>query len=440
MNRFVHGHATHPDWRMALALAAAQVDAQRAEPGHAAAPTLGWVYFTDHFTAAAPALLAALQQRWPGVEWIGASGVGIAASGAAGGVEYFGEPALALMLAELPRERFRVFSGARPLGGFSAHAAQVHADPGTAELAGLIAEMSDRTASGYLFGGLASGRAQCTQIAGSVLSGGLSGVAFDAGVALVSRVTQGCQPVGPQRRITAADRNVVTALDGEPALDCLLRDLGLEGTEPRAALPRLRETLVGLNDAADADGAGAGAGADGAGAGATTGRPTSATHGAFDHLASRGGAFGADTRVRHLIGIDPARRGVAIADTAAIGMQLAFCQRNVQAARRDLVRICAEVLDEVEPEAASALPAALALGAGAGGEAGFGGAAGRPIAGAVYVSCAGRGGPHFGGPSAELAIVRHALGDVPLVGFFAAGEIARSHLYGYTGVLTVFRA
>jgi len=44
MNRFLHGHATHPDWRIALALAAAQIDAQRHEPGHAAAPTLGWVY------------------------------------------------------------------------------------------------------------------------------------------------------------------------------------------------------------------------------------------------------------------------------------------------------------------------------------------------------------------------------------------------------------
>jgi small ligand-binding sensory domain FIST len=37
-----------------------------------------------------------------------------------------------------------------------------------------------------------------------------------------------------------------------------------------------------------------------------------------------------------------------------------------------------------------------------------------------------------------MQIVRHALGDVPLVGFFAAGEIARHHIYGYTGVLTVF--
>ncbi len=62
----------------------------------------------------------------------------------------------------------------------------------------------------------------------------------------------------------------------------------------------------------------------------------------------------------------------------------------------------------------------------------------RGIAGAIYVSCSGRGGAHFGGPSAELQIVRRALGDVPLVGFFAGGEIARNHLYGYTGVLTVF--
>ena len=64
----------------------------------------------------------------------------------------------------------------------------------------------------------------------------------------------------------------------------------------------------------------------------------------------------------------------------------------------------------------------------------------RRIAGAIYVSCSGRGGPHFGAPSAELQIVRRALGDVPLVGFFAGGEIARHHVYGYTGVLTVFTA
>lgn len=419
MNRFLHGHATHPDWRIALALAAAQIEAQRREPGHAATPTLGWVYLTDACAPHADALLGELRQRWPGVEWVGATGIGVAADG----VEYFDEPALALLLTDLAPAHFRVFSGAQPLTGFDAHTANVHADPAAADLAGLIHDMSARTATGYLFGGLASAPSRQLHIAGNALSGGLSGVAFDRSVALVSRVTQGCQPIGPQRTVTGADRNVIVELDGEPALDCLLRDLGLQGVEPRAALPRLRQVLVGVSDAVETGAA----------------HEDTSTRSAFDAIARRSAgarAFGADTRVRHLIGLDPGRRGIAIADSAEVGMQLAFCARHVEAARRDLMRICAEVREEVEPEelplqSALALKDAQAVDAGA--------TAASGIAGAIYISCSGRGGAHFGAPSAELAIVRHALGDVPLVGFFAAGEIARRHLYGYTGVLTVFR-
>ena len=62
------------------------------------------------------------------------------------------------------------------------------------------------------------------------------------------------------------------------------------------------------------------------------------------------------------------------------------------------------------------------------------------VAAAIYISCAGRGGPHFGSPNAEMALISHALGDIPVVGMFAGGEIARRHIYGYTGVLTVFGA
>lgn len=419
MKQFLHAHATHPDWQMALALAASQIDAQRSEPGAAAAPTLGWIYFTDHFGPHAAALLNELHLRWPGVQWVGASGVGIAASG----VEYFDEPALALMLAEMPRDRFRVFSGARPLGGFAAHTANVHVDPAGNDTDELVRDLSARTATGYLFGGLASARGTAVQIAEAVLTGGLSGVAFDAQVALVSRVTQGCQPIGSVRTVTAADRNVVINLDGEGALDCLLRDLNLEGTDPRDALNTLRQTLVGVSDAPAA-----------ASEPRLAASGDASLRGRFDSMARRG-AFGPDTRVRHLVGLDPGRRGIAIGDLVEVGGQITFCSRNTEAARRDLMRICAEVREEVEPETLS-LEAALAL---KGSPARHATPPASPgIAGAIYVSCAGRGGAHFGAPSAELAIVKHALGDVPLVGFFASGEIAREHLYGYTGVLTVF--
>jgi small ligand-binding sensory domain FIST len=191
----------------------------------------------------------------------------------------------------------------------------------------------------------------------------------------------------------------------------MLRELGVSLDQPELALKVVRATLVGLMDPSNGGGP--------AGDGSAVGRT---------------GNFGSDVLVRHIVGLDPARRGVAVSDRLAVGMQLAFCQRNVQAARADLMRVCAEIREELEPQELP-LIAATALAAS---EAEAAPHPARGIAGAIYVSCSGRGGPHFGGPSAELQIVRRALGDVPLVGFFAGGEIARNHLYGYTGVLTVF--
>ena len=394
MPRFITAHASHPDAHGALALAAAQLDAQRAALTPRLDATLGWVYLTDALAPQADALLDDLRQRWPGVHWVGNIGVGVIASG----VEYIDEPALVLMLSDLPAGQFQVFNGRTPMLAAGAHSALVHADPRTHDLDELITELAGRTASGYLFGGLTASPQRCVHIADGVFEGGLSGVAFGPEVAIVSRVTQGCQPLGPARRITRSERNLVLALDGEPALPLLLDVLGISLQRPQQAMAALRATLVGLTDG-DAT------------ALAVSGRA--------------GGQFGADTRVRHLIGIDPARQGIAIADMADAGQQLAFCSRDVAAARRDLVRICAEIRDELEGDAAPQQA---------------GGAAPSRIAGAIYVSCSGRGGPHFGAPSAEALIVQHALGDVPLVGFFAAGEIAHHHLYGYTGVLTVFAA
>jgi small ligand-binding sensory domain FIST len=404
---------------MAAGLVLAQLRAQMALPEYAATPTLGLLYITDHYAQDAQDILDHLAAELPEItDWAGTVGVGVSASN----VEYYDEPALSVMLCAVPPHRYRVFSGVAPLGvgdamGFEPHTALVHADGTTADLPDLIAEMAARTATGYLFGGLASSRTQAVQFAtggngnikgqgkaGGVFRGGLSGVAFGEGVSLVSRVTQGCHPVGPQRVVTKADGHVIVELDGEPALDVLLRDTGIELERPQQAMSALRATLVGLTPP----------GADAVG---------------------RSGHFGSDVLVRHIIGLDPTRNAVAIADRAEPGMRMAFCQRNVQAARADLMRICAEIREELEPQEVS-LPVAAALAAP---DPGAGPHPARRIAGAVYVSCAGRGGPHFGGPSAELQIVRRALGDVPLVGFFAGGEIARDHLYGYTGVLTVFR-
>jgi small ligand-binding sensory domain FIST len=50
----------------------------------------------------------------------------------------------------------------------------------------------------------------------------------------------------------------------------------------------------------------------------------------------------------------------------------------------------------------------------------------------------GRGRHLFGENTEELKMISEVFGDIPLVGFYANGEIAGQQLYGYTGVLTLF--
>lgn len=297
MPRFIQAHATHPDPHMALALVGAQLEGQRA----GMTPTLGFLYLTHPYAAHAQALLDEVRLRWPGCGWVGASALAVSASG----VEYFDEPALVVMLCDLPADQWRIFSGRQPLTpDCDARSLLLHADGATPDLQELIGELAQRCSSGYLFGGLVSGGDTAVQIADGVFEGGLSGLALGSGLRWISRVSQGCQPLGRERRVTACDGPLVTELDGQPALDALLEDLRLpaytgESGSLRQAMPLFRRTLVGLND-----------------------EPGTRRE------------YGPEVRVRHLVGLDPARRGVAVAEQVRQGELLSFCERHPDAARR----------------------------------------------------------------------------------------------------------
>ena len=117
-----------------------------------------------------------------------------------------------------------------------------------------------------------------------------------------------------------------------------------------------------------------------------------------------------DYTARNIVGIDPKAGVVAIGDLVEPGMEILFCKRDAAAAKKDLEGILSSLKrDAPHPR------------------------------GALYYSCVARGEHMFGSRGAELALVKRSLGAVPLVGFFCNGEISRDRLYGYTGVLTVFR-
>jgi small ligand-binding sensory domain FIST len=67
----------------------------------------------------------------------------------------------------------------------------------------------------------------------------------------------------------------------------------------------------------------------------------------------------------------------------------------------------------------------------------------RPFAGLLF-TCNGRGTRMFSDRNHDVAVIRDRLGELPLAGFFAAGEIGpigtQSFLHGHTAVLALLRA
>ncbi|MBV8537647.1 MAG: FIST C-terminal domain-containing protein [Alphaproteobacteria bacterium] len=346
---------------------------------------LGFLYVTDALAAHLPNIVALLRQSTGVKTWAGSVGVGIAASGA----EYFDCPAMAVLVAALPKDAWRLIpnlerpdseQGVAPLAPVKQWAdAQaggpmsgpplgvVHADPRNPQLAQLVTGLADAV-SGFLVGGLASSRGAMDQVAGEVVHGGVSGVLFAPDVAIATGLSQGCSPIGPVRTVTAARQNVLFEIDGRPALEMFKSDIG-------EVLARQLEKVAGY------------------------------IHAAFPVTGDDTG----DYLVRNLIGIDPERGWLAVGEQVSPGDRILFVRRDRAAAEEDLVRMIRR----------------LKRGAAA------------PKAG-LYFSCVARGPNMFGPDSAELRILRRELGDFPLVGMFCNGEISKNRLYGYTGVLTLF--
>jgi small ligand-binding sensory domain FIST len=119
-----------------------------------------------------------------------------------------------------------------------------------------------------------------------------------------------------------------------------------------------------------------------------------------------------DFVIRNLVNVDRDTGSIAISDMAEIGQTIQFQVRDAESAREDLARTLEiERLD--------------------------------PVAGALLFSCNGRGKGLFGKPDHDVTAMRSALGDIPVAGFFAAGELGpvggRNFVHGFTASMLLFR-
>jgi small ligand-binding sensory domain FIST len=384
MDAFRVAHAAGADWQSATGACLAALGAIDSSVN------LGFLYATDHLAADVPRILERLREGTGVSDWVGTVGIGIAANsgsgapvGAQGGdrlAEHYDRPALAVMLASMPADSYRIFEpvhgGAQVLrerhGDWLERRQPafgvVHADPRNPLTAEIVAGIA-RQSGAYLVGGLTSSRAGFPQVAERAVEGGVSGVLFSDALAVLTGLSQGCAPIGPLHTITDAEAHVVKTLDDKPALDVFKAEIG-------ELLSRNLRRVAGT---------------------------------IFVALPVRGTDTG-DYLVRNLVSIDPGEGSLGIAAEIQTGDPLMFVRRDRVGAEADLKHMLAHLAKRAD----------------------------RPIKGALYHCCVARGPNLFGDNAEELKLIASVIGDVPLVGFLANGEICNDRLYGYTGVLTLF--
>lgn len=209
-------------------------------------------------------------------------------------------------------------------------------------------------------------------------SGGLA-VVIEGDTRLVPAISQGCRPIGPPLVATRVKGNSILEFRGEPAAKVMFEVLeGLDESDRKLFQ-----------------------------SGAFVGRAVDATKASFEP---------GDLLVRNVLGLDPKRHAISIADGALRpGVTLQLMVRDAPSATEELGNVLEVAGLESE---------------------------GRAFGGLLF-TCGGRGQGMFGEPHHDAAALERSFGpEFPVAGFAAAGEIGpvggSPFLHGFSASSALF--
>ena len=343
--------------------------------------TLGIIYTTEPAAPVMPSLLRALTEHTGIRSWVGGVGLGVCSAE----TEIFDRPAAVIMTAALPTESFRIFSATDDPGSDlpRRHAAWIEAAQPVLALVHADPRCPD----------LPKAAIDAAAASGAFLVGGL--VSHRCATPLVAQAS-GEKQLGS---------NGLAGLMLSPSISVAT---GLtQGCMPIGPVHRIDEARENVVMAIDGRPAATVFIED---IGPELARDMRRVGGLIFAGLPVAGSDTGDYLVRNLMGLDPGRGWLVLGAEVASGDAILFCRRDPDSARNDMTRMVRQLAGRV---------------------------GGTPKAG-IYVSCVARGAALFGEPAVETRLIRESLGDFPLIGFFANGEISRDRLYGHTGVLTLF--
>ncbi|MBI4530477.1 MAG: FIST C-terminal domain-containing protein [Candidatus Latescibacteria bacterium] len=254
------------------------------------------------------------------------------------------------------------------------------ADPLTFNPMDLLMGLDFAYSDGAKIGGLASAPdSNVLFVNHDLFSTGAVGVAFQGDVILDTIVAQGCRPIGTPLTITSCHQNLLLEVDERPPIEVLVE---LYESLPPEDQELMRHSLhVGI---------------------ATTELVEEFKPGDF--------------LIRNVIGIDQETGVMAVGEMLRNGQTVQFHLRDAETSAEDLHLMLSQY--KGRPRATSS-------------------------AGALLFSCNGRGQHLYGRPNHDSDSFRGVLGEIPLGGFFCAGEIGpvaqSTYLHGFTSSFGIFR-
>ncbi|HTV10591.1 MAG TPA: FIST N-terminal domain-containing protein [Acidimicrobiales bacterium] len=351
-------------------------------------PSLAAIFASSHYAQSCEEVLAAVRSGLGPVPLIGA----VAESVISGPREIEDGPALvAWVISGVGDvETFAMQYLATPSGGlFAGNRFEDSApyllvcDPFTFPAAQLLDHLNKNVPGALAIGGMAagSGRPGTTRLFydDQVLVNGAVGARLE-GARVDLLVSQGCRPIGSPYTVTRAEGNVVHELGGRPPFQ-RLQDLVSSLPEPDRLLLADGGLQVGI---------------------------------AIDEY--RQEQRRGDFLVRAVVGADAESGAIAVGSEIEVGQTLQFHVRDAASADEDL-------REALEREAALL---------------------GQPGASAALLfTCNGRGTRLFSEADHDAKLLAKLLGEIPVAGFFCAGEIGpvggKNFLHGFTASAAIFR-
>ena len=351
-------------------------------------PSLAVLFASAHFLGSAEDLVAAVAEQAGPVPLIGC----VAEAVAGGAREVESDPAVSLWLAaDLgPVETYAMEFVRTPSGGafggyrFGPGPGGVHlmlCDPFTFPVGDLLAHLNEHVPGTMVMGGMASGGLRLSQSRLFLDGRVLSEGAVGAHLPQAEihpLVAQGCRPVGNPYTTTRAEGNVIFELGGRSPVVRL--------QELAATLPaRDRDLLV-------------------------QGLQVGLVINEYQAESRRG-----DFLIRSVVGADPESGAIAVGEEIEVGQTVQFHVRDAESADEDLQRTLAQESTVLS---------------------------GRGAAGALLFTCNGRGSRLFPGPDHDAGLIAKVLGNIPVAGFFCAGELGpvggQNFLHAFTASIALF--